>query len=576
VPVPRPHPLRPPFALGFVLAAAGLCLPLAMRPAQAQAPASGGNPVDSLPTPALPSAPPVAPPDTRILQAPAAPQPPADRTLTPRRFEIEGVQTLPFDEVAALFTPLAGQATTVAALSQIAQQVTALYQRAGYALSFAYLPEQDFAGGTVRVAVVEGHIASVQIEGDAGPSEARIRELAEPLRQERPLRLDTFQRYTQLMGQLPGVSVEATAVPPTRTDGAGALQLKVVRQPYQISLGMDLRTQQPRAILTGAVNDPLVAGGRLSGSTLLGAQDGERYGALAYSQVVGSEGLSLRFETSLYEGNPDAHLDTPPPVRRHTTYRRAELSARYPLRLSADGSVYLSGGIYGVNNVDDYNIPTSGVALSDDVRVRAVYAQASFSQTSRQRARYLALRLTRGLDALGASSEVRTNVPGVSLVNTARLDFTRLGLDASQRDEWGQGWGTAVSFGAQYSPDILPATERVSFGGTRFARGYAAGEVASDSGWGLGLEANRSFALDTRYVTQVQPYVLLEKARVYSQAGSLGFSRLASTSLGLRVSGGGFYTVDLALSKPTGDASPNNPEREPRLSALINYNFNKR
>jgi hemolysin activation/secretion protein len=130
--------------------------------------------------------------------------------------------------------------------------------------------------------------------------------------------------------------------------------------------------------------------------------------------------------------------------------------------------------------------------------------------------------------------------------------------------------------GAQYSPHILPSTERVSFGGTRFARGYAAGDVASDSGWGVGLEANRSFGVDMTYITQIQPYVLLEAARVYSQAGALAFSKLSSASLGVRVSGGGYYTVDVALSKPTGDPSPENPRREPRLSALISYNFSKR
>jgi hemolysin activation/secretion protein len=572
---PRANRRRLPLAMGMLLAAAGLSFAPAARHAQAQSQAPGGNPVDALPTPTLSPTAPAAPTDARVLQSQQQQQAPQAQSLTPTRFEIEGVQSVSFGEVAALFAPFAGKLTTVDELSGVAQQVTALYQRQGYALSFAYLPEQDFSAGAVRVIAVEGHIATVQIEGEPGPAGPQLRELAERIRADRPLRLATFERYTQIMGQLPGLGVEATAVPPDNTDGAGTLQLKVTRQPYQVSLGMDIRTCKPRAVMTGAVNDPLLAGGRLSGSTLVGAQDGERYGALSYSQVVGSEGLVLRAETSLYDGDPDAHLNTPPAIRRYTSYRRAEVSARYPLRLGTRESSYLSGGIYGVNNADDYRNPANGAMLTDEVKVRAVYAQAAFSSATDERSRYLALRLTRGLDSLGAATSIRANVPGVLPVNPARLDFTRVGVDASQRNTWGK-WGTAVSLGAQYSPHILPSTERVSFGGTRFARAYAAGEVASDSGWGIGLEANRSFAVDMAYVTQIQPYVLLEKARVYSRAGSLAFSRLSSASVGVRVSGGGYYTVDLALSKPTGQPSFENPQREPRLSALVTYNFSKR
>ncbi|RZJ24435.1 MAG: ShlB/FhaC/HecB family hemolysin secretion/activation protein, partial [Haliea sp.] len=545
-------------------------------PGPAHAQGQGGNPVDTLPTPPRPTPPATAPQGTRILESPPAAQVRAAQAVTPARFEIEGVQAIPFGEVSALFAPLAGQTTTVARLLQAAQEVTALYRQRGYALSFAYLPEQDFSGGTVKVVAVEGHIATVLIDGEAGGAEPKIRALAEHIQQDRPLRLETFERYTQLMGQLPGLGVQATAVPPTTTDGAGVLRLKVSRQPYSVSLGTDIRTKHPRAVITGVVNDPLVSGGSVSASTLIAAQDGERYGALAYSQMVGSDGLVLRAETSLYMGDPDAHLNTPPAIRRYTTYRRAELSARYPLKLKQRESVYVSGGIYGVNNADDYTNPLNGVMLTDEVKVRAVYAQASISKATDDQSRSLALRLTRGLDSMGAAARISANVPGVLPVNPARLDFTRIGVDASQRNDWGNRWGTAVSFGAQYSPHILPSTERVSFGGTRFARGYAAGEVSSDSGWGLGLELNRSFGVNLAYVTQIQPYVLVERARVYSQSGPLFFSKLGSASLGVRISGGGYYVVDLALSKPTGQPSPENPERKPRVSALISYNFGKR
>ncbi|MDB5963660.1 MAG: ShlB/FhaC/HecB family hemolysin secretion/activation protein, partial [Polaromonas sp.] len=541
----------------------------------AQSPGTSGNPVDQLPA-AQPTSPSQGNADIRILPPAQPAQAAAARNVTPQRFAIEGVNAIPFDEVAALFKPLAGKPTTVGKVADVAREVSALYRQRGYALSFCFIPEQDFRDGVVRVVAVEGYIATLNIEGDAGPAEPKVREIAEKIRQDRPLQLATFERYTQLLAQLPGLKVEATATPPTRTDGAGSMLLKVSHKPFSISAATDIRSSRPRAVVTGVLNDPLVPGGRLSASTLVGALPGESFMAAGYSQMVGSEGLTLKAEASLYRGDPDAQLDVPPAIRRYTTYKRAELSASYPLKLTRSDSLFLSGGVYATNNADDYAVPASGVTLKDDVRVRAVYLQASYHQATDDHAQSLLLRFAQGLNSLGATKAITANVPGPLPVNPARLDFSRVLLEGSRRDVWAKKWGTAVSFATQYSPNTLPATERISFGSGRFGRAYAAGSAAGDSGWGLALEASRSFTLDTTYLKQVQPYVLFEQAQVTNNGVATAFSRLSSASIGFRISDGKYYSIDLAASKPVGDAAPDNPQRKIRLSTIVSYNFEAR
>ncbi|AYQ29229.1 MULTISPECIES: ShlB/FhaC/HecB family hemolysin secretion/activation protein [unclassified Polaromonas] len=558
----RQHPVAP----AVCLAAVGLFYPFA----SAQTP--GGNPIDTLPVPQLPSEQ-KADPSITILPSQLEAQPRRSLNVTPQRFQIEGVQSIDFDEVAGLFKPLAGQTVTVARIAEVSREVTALYKQRGYALSFAFVPEQDFKDGVVRIVAVEGYVATVKIEGDPGLAEAKLREIAVHLQQDRPLRLASFERYTQLMAQMPGLRVEASATPPATTDGAGTLLLKVVRQPYLVALATDVRGSRPRVVATGVLNDPFTGGSRLTASTLIGALKGEHFGAASYSQVVGSEGLTLKAEMSIYRGNPDAALDTPPLIQRETDYKRLELSAQYPLILTRSESLYLSGGIYGVGNADNYANPANGVMLTDEVNVRAVYAQASYTHADDNQAQSLSLRLTHGLTSLGAGSSIRANVPGPLPTNPARLDFTRLLVEGSQRNRWGKNWGTAVTALAQYTPHSLPSTERVSFGSSKFARAYAAGEVSGDSGWGIGLEVNRSFALDTPYLRQVSPYVLLEGARVTTKTGTFSPSKLWSASLGVRISDNKYYSLDVAASKPLGDASPSNPDRKIRLSALVSYNF---
>lgn len=75
------------------------------------------------------------------------------RHLTPTKFQVEGVKSIPFDEVAQRFTPLVGKDITIGQLIQEADGITKLYQARGYALSFAFIPAQTFENGVVRVTV---------------------------------------------------------------------------------------------------------------------------------------------------------------------------------------------------------------------------------------------------------------------------------------------------------------------------------------------------------------------------------------------------------------------------------------
>lgn len=531
----------------------------------------GGNPLDQLPQ-ARPLQPVLAPKTTVDVQAPAAPAEAVQaRSVTPTRFDIEGVNSIPFADVANLFAPLAGQPVTVARLVALSTEATALYRGRGHPLSFVFVPDQTFDGGVVRIVAVEGYIASVRIEGDTGAAEPKLREIAERLQADRPLTQATFERVTQLLARLPGVKVDASAALPESTDGATVLVLKVKRLPYNVSLGADLRQPTPRAVLSGVLNDPLWSGGQLSASTLIGNFEREKLLTLGYTQLVGADGLQLKTSFSSYRGYPDEQLGRGEPLERFNTNKRFELSASYPLYLSASTSLTLNGGFYAVDNIDDYRESATGGRLADDTRVRALFAQLAYADAQPDRSRTASVLIAQGLDGAGALAEVRSNIAGLSGPGAAKLDFTRIAFDASQRDRFANQWGTGVSFGAQYSGNTLASSERISFGGPRFGRGYAAGDGAGDSGWGVGLELNRLFKFDGTWLKQVEPYVLVEAARVSTQVGTPAPEKLRSVALGARLSDSRYYSLDVAIAKPTGDAAANNPARKPRLSLMLTY-----
>lgn len=540
--------------------------------AGAQALAPVGSPLDNLPRPDLPLQPGAeghvevdvqqpAPPLAELLKA----------RLTPRKFDIEGVQSIPFDAIAMLFAPLVGQPVTVGDIVARAQQATALYQQRGYALSFFFVPMQDFRHGVVRVVAVEGHVQTVRIEGNAGKAEARLREIAEHIRLEKPLRTATFEHFTALLGRLPGIGVQAQVQLPTSTDGASTLVIHANQKPYEIAVGLETRKPNPRAVVTGVLNDPIVAGSQFGVSTLLSRADRDRYNALHYEQALGSQGWSLRGSLSRYQGDPDEQLGLSNPLQRETDVERAELTASLPLKLSKEASWVASTGLYGVNTRDSLVHPGNGAQWADETQVRAVFGQLSYSAQKPNDSLQLNLRLTRGLSGLGAEAGITSNVPGLSGPSAVKLDFVRWQAEASHQHRFANRFGTAVSFAMQYSPHNLPGSEKLSFGGHRFARGYGPGEAVGDSGWGLGLELHRVFAVDGIWLRQWQPYVLLETARVHARLATPMPVRLRSVSLGLRLTNHKHYNLDLAASKPTGDLPLENRQRLWRANLTLSY-----
>ena len=550
-----------PIALAALLCA----LPLSSALAQQAA----GNPLDVLPKPAQ-----AAPSTAPTVQAP--PQQAQDvlaQTVTPRQFDIVGVKSVPFDDVAKVFVPLAGQPITVGRIVEVAGQITQLYRNAGFALSFAFVPPQDFQNGVVKVTIVEGYIAQLAIEGEPGKSEALLRELAAPLLAERPLRTATFERQSQLMARLPGIRTTASAQLPTTVDGATTLKLVTKHQPFTIGLGGELRRPTSRFVSTATVNDLLWGGSQLQVSALLRAWDTERFFSVAHTQLINDQGTLLRVSASNYRSLDDAYLATQG-YNDLTRQRRVDLSVQHPWRLSSTESGFVSGGFYGVNYARSYQFPAIGARVDEQERIRVLTGQFTWAQATARGSHSLQLTFAQGLSGLGARTARSNNVGAEMVPSAVKLSFTRLSFDASVRRRFGESaWGGGFNIGGQLTPHRLPTPERISFGGSRYARGYQPGAVSADQGLGLGLEINRVFTTQSTLVRQWEPYLLYEVARTWQRQTGEVESRLRSASLGVRFAGGKSYSADVAVSKPLGDRTLDNPQRKLRLSLMLSYQF---
>ncbi|SFH99936.1 Hemolysin activation/secretion protein [Collimonas sp. OK307] len=529
-----------------------------------------GNPADTLPKA---EAPPSAPVTINIQTQAVDPalQKLLASHLTPSRFQIAGVKTLPFDQIAALFAPLANRDTTVAELLAAANKVTQMYQDRGYPLSFAFIPAQSFENNVVVVTVVEGYVKNVKIEGNPGGNEERLKQIAEQLQQERPLRRATFERVAGILSLQPGVKIVANVAPPTTTDGAADMVLTVKRRPITVGVGADYRQPGIRGLLTASTNGLTPLGEQVTVSTLQpsGPQD-EKYYAINYVQPIGNDGLLGKLNWSDYRAKPEnSALESQNIQNRYQTKTvHAGGSLSYPVILDNTHSLTVTGGAYAAENSQVLTAapPLAPISIKLSSQVRVLSAEAAWVDVKTgpeklQQTRQLSVGVYKAIDALGAKRE-NSNVD---------LGFTRVTLQAAQSNQLPGGFGVAVATSVQYSSNILPTSEQIGFGGKLFGLAYPVGELAGDKGWGVSAEVNRLFPMSYTYLKTVQPYFLVDHSRVYSNSGPLTHDTLGSVALGVRFSDGRYYTLDLSLAKPVGDVPINSSSRSPRVNASYSY-----
>jgi hemolysin activation/secretion protein len=533
--------------------------------AQVRAPA---NPLQTLPRTETPRQ---APVQVNVQAPNEALQALLAKHITPTRFDVVGVKAIPFADVAALFAPMRGKDITIGQLVEAANKVTEMYRKRGYALSFAFIPGQDFAQGVVRVTAVEGYVSKVDVRGDAGNMDKRIRAIAARVVGERPLRQETFERYTQLLGQLPGAKVSANVPAPTTTDGATTLVLDVTRQRYDLSYGLDFNHPGTQGVFSLLENGATPLGEQLSVSTLFPNGGGQRLYNATWLEPFGSDGWQGKVDASRYWGRPDTGDQLPDYLDHQLSQDRLALSALYPIKLTNSERLNLTVSTYASKQDDRYRNVDNGVIVALQSSVRVLSTELSWVKVSGKHSRQFSFAVAHGFDAFGAYSRAVTNLPVELGIATPDVKFTRYTMNLALADPWPHGFGTVFRAMGQYSNNSLPSTEQINFGGPSFAYAYDPGDAAGDSGWAASGEINRGFTVASKWLTSLTPYIVYQSARVYLNGAKPLIDRLDSAAVGFRASDGKHYSIDFALARPTGDRPPESNDRKTRWNLTFSY-----
>ncbi|PMV18881.1 MULTISPECIES: ShlB/FhaC/HecB family hemolysin secretion/activation protein [unclassified Pseudomonas] len=528
--------------------------------------------IRNLPVPNLPADAyrPVTP-QTQVPEAPPTQGQPLmmDTKVTIRKLQIEGGTVYPLAESAKAYEPLIGHETNLAQLIEATRGITRRYQQDGYLLSYAFLPQQNFENGLVRVVLVEGYIKDYQQSGDIGSVSTYVDKLADKLLVERPLTRKTFERYTTLMGRIPGVTLQAQVPPPGTTDGGTSMHITASRKPFTSSMSMtDDSRGGLQALLTGTSNAQTSMGEQLNISGLLPpGKDKEHYYRVGYSQFVNAEGTQLALGAERYRADPNTSLQLGSgfALKPHQAIDRYSVGLSHPLIASPNESLTLGTRLYAVDQTTRYQLVGYPQRFDIETNLRALAFEGDWRKADTRQLRILSAGLYQGIDGMGAKT--RSDFEGLK----PDLDFFRLRLSGVQSDKFFDNWQGVLSGAFYWSDDTLPDSERATFGGQNFGRGYPDDQGSGDKGWGLAYEVNYSYNRAGEWVRILQPYIVFDRAKSWFNNLPVRASDMSSAAMGLRFGDNKYYNIALEAAKPMSDIALDSFNRRPRYSLSFSY-----
>ena len=463
--------------------------------------------------------------------APLAPSPGTGARLRIQvtRIEVEGNTVLLPAALAELGRPYLGRPLGSQDLQSLQDALTRAYVNAGYANSWATLPDQDFVGGVLRVRIVEGQLSDVVITGNRGYSAAYLRErLRGP--PGRPLNAFDLEGRIQVLRAEPGIrSIRATVRPGVSRDKA--ILYAEVREAPRLNASVDV----------GNLFNPTI--GEMGGYVGVGVLNpvagwGDRFGMMAglsegltdlqldYEIPVGDWGTGLEgdfrySEASIVEPSLEA-LDI------RTRYLAAALTLSQPVW---QGSNYqIDAGLRAEWRESQSTVLGFPFAFSEaagaDGQLRDFVLRFSQSISAQTGNDAFGFRSTWnfGLNVLGATSAPSSD----------RADFVSwLGQAQWLRRLEGSGVELFMRANVQLALDPLLPFERFSVGGRFSVRGYRENQEVRDNGYSLGLEARIPVlrAPSGRTLLRVGPFV--DSGRSWSEPREDAGSPVNLASIGV-------------------------------------------
>lgn len=394
--------------------------------------------------------------------------------FTVQAIVLDGATLISHYEQQRLISPWLNRCLNIAQITEITERVSDCYISRGYITSRAFLTEQDLSGGELHLAVLEGKLRDIRLEGES----PRLLNMAFPGLKGKVLNLRDIE---QGMEQINRVRTEPVQIEilPDEQPGYSVVNLTATPEfPLRATITLDNSGQKS----TGETQ----LSGVLSGNNLLGIADktfisGGRSSdfATGYDAQTFQTGLSVPYGYGLLDYSYS-----------WSNYRSTFTNMGFDWISTGDSRTHRLGGSWvvfrngdiktafgaGVTQRSSRNF-LNGIRLSTSSRnlssliIGINHTQKIFGGVATFNPNF-----SRGMPWFNAESD------SGKMPDEPRAQFRKWSLSASFQRPLGADAMWLTSLYGQWSPDSLYGSERLSLGGESSARGFKEQYISGDSG----------------------------------------------------------------------------------------------
>ncbi|MBD2692306.1 ShlB/FhaC/HecB family hemolysin secretion/activation protein [Anabaena catenula] len=467
---------------------------------------------------------------------PLIPQPSFDQIpgkITVIKFEVIGSTVFSPKELAKLLEPFTKRPISFAELQQVQETINQLYVQRGYITSGAYIPPQELQDGTVKIAVIEGEVESINISGLKRLQPGYVRSrlglgTKTPLDQNRLL---LALQMLQLDPLIAGLSAELAA---GSRPGVSVLEIKV-REKDAFSTQISIDNQRSPSV--GTVRRQA----QINHNNLLGFGDRFHVGYtntdgsnsiddLSYTVPInpqnGTIGLSYsRTNTNIIE-EPFNVLDI------QSASRNYQITYRQPLYQTPNQEFTL--GITGSRQESETSLLNEPFSLSPgandqgETRISAIRFFQEYTQRDNVQVFAVRSQFSFGIDAFNATNN--DSAPDSQFVTwRGQTQYLRLLTPDTT---------LVLRSDIQLSDRPLVALEQFSAGGQQSVRGYRQDYLLADNGLFASAEVRTSILRIPKLETTLQVSPFFDVGTVWNHSSSdvdIKQQTLTSVGVGLRL-----------------------------------------
>ena len=404
----------------------------------------------------------------------------AEKEIFVTKINITGNEALSDEALSFIVKPYEGKNITLSELQRVAAQIAEEYRKQGYILAKAYIPEQKVISGIIEIAVVEGKVGEIKIQGEHKYySDAFIRKHFDPVINENAVNQDALERALLVLNEYPKLKVKTT-FQAGREPGTTDI-IVTAENSIPIDFTIDYNNLGSKFVgrnrfgLTFDAGNLIKEGSVLSLRGVTGVDpDDFLFGRATYTIPLSVKGtkLGVYYAAGSYDVGKELEI-----LEMEGKSQNFGMYVSHPFIKKRNLSLAAELGFHA-KNAKQYIF---GDLFSYD-KIRSLRGGITYESTDSTGRTAAAVFITQGLGHLLGAME---NDDPMASRFRADNKFTKFNLDIVRLQRIAQPVFLILKGSGQLSSDSLVVIEQFSIGGQDSVRGFPSGEHMGDSGYSV-------------------------------------------------------------------------------------------